>query len=51
MPVSKLPSNIFTMILLIFTGIIAVYGEEVLMLKFKFDYLDNTLAYQTEKDL
>ena len=39
------------MILLIFTGIIAVYGEEVLMLKFKFDYLDNTLAYQTEKDL
>ncbi len=26
--------------------IIAVYGEEVLMLKFKFDYLDNTLAYQ-----
>jgi len=33
------------MILLIFTGIIAVYGEEVLMLKFKFDYLDNTLAY------
>ena len=34
------------MILLIFTGIIAVYGEEVLMLKFKFDYLNNTLAYQ-----
>ena len=25
--------------------IIAVYGEEVFMLKFKFHYLDNTLAY------
>ena len=34
------------MILLIFTEIIAVYGEEALMLKFKFHYLDNTLAYQ-----
>ena len=26
--------------------IIAVYGEEVSMLKFKFDYQSNTLAYQ-----
>jgi len=34
------------MILLIFTGIIAVCGEEVFVLKFKFDYLTNTLAYQ-----
>lgn len=29
-------------------GIIAVYGEEAPMLKFKFDYLTNTLAYQRE---
>ena len=36
------------MILLIFTEIIAVYGEEAPMLKFKFDYQSNTLAYQRE---
>ena len=36
------------MILLIFTEIIAVYGEEAPMLKFKFDYQNNTLAYQRE---
>ena len=36
------------MILLIFTEIIAVCGEEAPMLKFKFDYLANTLAYQRE---
>ena len=34
------------MILLIFTEIIAVCGEEVFMLKFKFDYQSNILAYQ-----
>ena len=39
------------MILLIFTEIIAVYGEEVLMLKFKFHYLDNTLAIHQEGNI
>ena len=31
--------------------IIAVYGEEVFMLKFKFDYLANTLAIYQEGNL
>jgi len=53
MPVFKPPRVIFTMILLICMGIIAVYGliREVSMLKFKFHWLNNTLATHQEGDI